>query len=650
MNNDSNWGADLNDVCLLRYCLGLTEDILPVVSNPSAVISPRSTIKHLGKTPSKYNNYGEVVGIKGWSAYKATHKEVDDWIENPDYGICLITRHIRAFDIDVECPDKADIIVNFIFNNIGHLPKRYRDNSGKCLLAFRLEGDFPKRILPVQGGMLEFLGNGQQFIYSGTHTSGKKYQWDWQNLNDFPKITAEQFEKLYEQIRLNFAVGSDTISKTRKKSPTLKIFDPLLEKLDVLAWSSDGLAYIECPFKYEHTTPSNISSTVYLPMGTNGHKQGHFKCMHAHCAHRSDEEFRAELGIEDDCTNDFEVIPDNENKTRFNIISAEEFVNTPLPRWLIKKILPEKGLAMIYGESNSGKTFLTLDIAFAIARGLTWRNFKTRQGKVIYIAAEGSDGIKKRVRASSIYNNIPLNSFRSFYFINDAPNLFRNDTSLLIERILTHGGVNVIIIDTLAQVSAGADENSSQMNSIISNCQKIQKATDSLVILVHHTGKEASKGPRGWSGLMGALDTAIEVTNGKTGKSALVKKQKDGENNISLPFSIQPIVIGTDEDGEEITSCIVEHNLNLPHHNIFNEHQVMGSNQKVLLDTFSMLTHVKVEITKSEIIEAAIQNLPKPAGKRDSRKDGLERSLDNLVEKGIFTESEGILSLSHIRN
>ena len=94
------WGATAAEWLHFSETLGLEADLLPVVSNPAGVVSKLSKVKGLGKTPSKYNRAGEVVGITAWTAHQATDRHVGQWLANSDLGICVQTRVWRALDID----------------------------------------------------------------------------------------------------------------------------------------------------------------------------------------------------------------------------------------------------------------------------------------------------------------------------------------------------------------------------------------------------------------------------------------------------------------------------------------------------------------------------------------------------------------------
>ncbi|MCC7304748.1 MAG: bifunctional DNA primase/polymerase [Alphaproteobacteria bacterium] len=302
------WGAKPEDWAFFSDTLGLTADLLPVVSVPGAKISPKSTMKQLGKTPSVYNKEGEVVGLGKWTERTTTHGDIDRWSREDHYGICLQTRNVRALDIDVADNDKAVAIGFFIAMTLKHLtesdislPLRYRANSGKRVTAFRLDGTFTKRTLKVEGGMIEFLATGQQFIVAGTHPSGVRYEWT--SFEEFPVVSAEDLEALWYALELEFGIAESTIGGVRKRADNQQkiVTDDVVKFLEenghVIEYGPEGQAHIECPFADQHTTESAISSTSYFPAGSRGYERGHFSCLHAHCQDRDDTQFLDAFGF-----------------------------------------------------------------------------------------------------------------------------------------------------------------------------------------------------------------------------------------------------------------------------------------------------------------------------------------------------------------
>lgn len=115
-----------------------------------------------------------------------------------------------------------------------------------------------------------------------------------------------------------------------------------------------------------------------------------------------------------------------------------------------------------------------------------------------------------------------------------------------------------MVLDTLNRAAPGTDENSSQdMGRIIAACKHLQGLVGGLVVLVHHTGKDAAKGLRGHSSLFAALDAAVEVTRTEERRAWKLAKSKDGRDGDGEPFMLEQVELGQDGDGEPLSSCVV---------------------------------------------------------------------------------------------
>jgi len=579
--------------------LGLTADLLPVVSKPTAKISAASTMKQLGKTPSRYNGSGEVVGIADWTSHLATPAEVKTWASKPDYGICIQTRTVRAFDIDCEDSNTVLAVVGTIETALGAVgyPVRYRGNSAKCLLIFKMPGDLPKRVIRMKEGIIELLATGQQFIACGTHPSGVKYEWMDAMGNDglpesMPELTLEQVNHIWSTLEAKFAVAPSSTASAPSKAKVLHAAienDPVAQFLisagSVLTTDKDGRMHITCPFEAGHSTASAISSTTYFPANTGGYQFGHFDCKHASCEHRVDQDFKDALGMPyEDPFDDFDdlTLPLNslggtpqdntqapetkeaklekDKKPRFTVVSADDFAQAKPQMWIVKKVLPQAELGVIYGESTAGKSFFVLDLAACVARGVPWRSHHVAKGRVVYICAEGAGGMRGRLSAYGRSAGVELRDL-DVGIIADAPNFMEvSEVKSVLQAIKAFGEVSIIIVDTFAQVMAGANENSGEdVGKALKHCKALHKHTGALVLLVHHAGKDTSKGARGWSGLRAAADVEIEIIRDGDDRVASVTKLKDGSDGADYGFKLQTVVLGVDEDMEEITSCVVEY-------------------------------------------------------------------------------------------
>jgi len=296
------FGASGAEWFCFAYELGLMSDILPVLSNPQAIISPDSELTKLGKVPSRYNAKRQAVGIKKWTSHQSTTAEIDLWSKEQDYGLCVQTRRVRALDLDLE--DAAEIgAVLSVVRNAGHaLPCRYRSASFRRLLAFRLDsGAFAKRTIKRDSGIIEFLADGQQFVAAGAHPDCGHYQWEGGLPGSIPTLTVEEFEDLWKTLGGSAAKHIAQRHPAGESADPRSEADPTLDHLSMRGWilgaGPDDAFYITCPWKDDHTGDSGPTETVYWPRGSGGYAQGHFKCLHAHCDARSDDDFLRAVGL-----------------------------------------------------------------------------------------------------------------------------------------------------------------------------------------------------------------------------------------------------------------------------------------------------------------------------------------------------------------
>ena len=230
---------------------------------------------------------------------------------------------------------------------------------------------------------------------------------------------------------------------------------------------------------------------------------------------------------------------------RWRFLSIDELEALPPPRWLVPGVLVEGSLAAIYGAPESGKSFLAVDMSMAVAGGLDWHGRPVERGGVLYIAAEGAPGLGKRVRAWKIEHGAQGQQFE-FHLMRDDLNLAaeKDGGVRAFAQAVTDelGPLRLIVIDTLNQTAAGADENSAKdMGRYIASMKRLRDATGAAVVVVHHSGKDVSKGMRGSTALLGAMDTTVEVDRDKDRRAitVTVQKQKDAERETPMRFTLE---------------------------------------------------------------------------------------------------------------
>ena len=247
-----------------------------------------------------------------------------------------------------------------------------------------------------------------------------------------------------------------------------------------------------------------------------------------------------------------QAIKRNEYKSNpLNYIFADELDDEyEPPNEILEGVLTSGDGSVLYGDSNSGKTFLVIDMACAIARGINWMGRRTEQGLVIYLAAESPSSVQRRLQG---YQKHHKTRVPYFVIVQSPIDLFdgNEDTDRVIGLVKTieeQTGVRAVLIigDTLARLSAGANENAGQdMGLVVKRFDQIRNECNAHFLLIHHSGKNAAAGSRGWSGVRAAVDTEMEVTETTQGRCCEITKQRDlSTKGERIGFTLQSVNLG----------------------------------------------------------------------------------------------------------
>lgn len=252
--------------------------------------------------------------------------------------------------------------------------------------------------------------------------------------------------------------------------------------------------------------------------------------------------------------------------TELPLVFAEDVTETDaaMPQ-LVEDVLTQGGLSVMYGESNSGKSFLVCDMCCAVGTGGEWLGKRTVKGAVVYVAGEGSQSIKLRMLAWRQRHELSP----AVAIIPAAVNLldFDADVQKIVDACKAveqryKTPVSLIVIDTLARAFGGGNENASEdMGAVIAHADRLREMAGAHVLFVHHSGKDQAKGSRGHSSLKAATDTEIEVEGEEETHlhTATFRKQRDlGSRGQSVTGKFVVVRMGTDQWGKAVTTCVVE--------------------------------------------------------------------------------------------
>lgn len=612
---NKTYGATPEEWRLFTHTLGLTPYILPVVSDPTRPTAPGSSLtpKTYQKTPSTLRN-GRVGGFQGWTSYPpATEAQVEAWASNPAHGFCIRTGTVAALDIDVDDSARAEEIQSLIELYMSMLPDapdqipvRIRRNSSRVLIPYLTDTPIAKQVIYVNEtgtDAIEILGTGNQFVAAGTHHSG--YRYEWRNVDALPRLTGEQVDDLLTLLRDTFSKpewGPPARTSSSSSSPKLstqKNSQGYVGDEDDPLWQAivqQGLATgdqsnhehkainIVCPYEDEHTDPDyepTTSDTVYMPPYFGGHKVSHIKCLHAHCASRTRQQYMDKLTGGDD----FEVLTADDGDAagvlrhinRYgdeNVCFTEQrgIIHDPM----IEGMIPRVGVGVLYGPSGTYKSFLALEIAQAYARPDVTAFYgrtitRADEGGVLYIGLEGAEGTVKRILGYNQYHYgsqkiLNGSAIIPLYTGSHAVDLTSDEGRAELEERMRSipGGCRLLILDTFSKCLPNCDENSANdINKVLVWLDGVARRHQAAILLVHHTPKTGAE-PRGSSAIRAGVDFMLSITTSsdkETGRRVELKieKQKDSEiDREGIPIRPRKIVLGTQPNGVPITTLVIQ--------------------------------------------------------------------------------------------
>lgn len=342
---------------------------------------------------------------------------------------------------------------------------------------------------------------------------------------------------------------------------------------------------------------------------------------------------------------------------RFWVYTTSDLVALPAREYLLKGLLSPAEMSILVGAPKSGKTFLAMHLGYAIAQGRSVFGRRVHAAPVLYLAAEGEAGVAARIRALVI----KYGDCDSFSMISQPADLLHCDADSgdlrdLIEAV-KQSGARLVFLDTLSRLFSGGDENGpGDMGKFVANVTALRHATGAHIVIVHH-GTQKSEGakPRGHGSLIAAADVVIEVTKAANGgRTANVTAAKDDPDGAKMDFRLTVVVLGTDDDGDPITTCQVEESTALAEAAIPMKHR----ENKALQILRSLITEKGQPLPVgcpdgmlciTEALwrkECEAQHLS-GAVKLDDRRRAFSRASEGLIQKAIVTTGEGFVWPSH---
>lgn len=214
----------------------------------------------------------------------------------------------------------------------------------------------------------------------------------------------------------------------------------------------------------------------------------------------------------------------------FQVYDDDELDTLSDPAWTVGKHVPAAGLVTVTADSNVGKTFYAIDLAYSVATGRRFfGEYDVRQGNVLYVYSEGQAGAKRRRAAWKLFHGVESAPVR---FVTASLDFSQEITGrTLIEKATAKGSPvpDVVVIDTLTDNFGGGDTSDHKdMRRFLATVNMLRQQYGCAVVVLHHTGWD-SKRERGAKSIRDAADVAIFLERKDDLISVSCEKMRDGE-------------------------------------------------------------------------------------------------------------------------
>jgi hypothetical protein len=625
---------------------------------------------------------------KGWPQFRADAAQVRQWYTNGSAhdGVGIIAATTPAVDVDILDETVAGLMadqIDLIFEGQSLLMRTGR--APKFLIPFRSDNPFRKMSSGVYTDgkhehKVEILGDGQQWVAYHTHPdTGKPYQW-WDGVSDtgihgvpldqLPFLQRDDAQRVIDAFELlaagmvasgKWSVRSAAVEK--KEAPDEDPFAQHAEPTNLTPSQTEWVVSRIQNDEDDYERWFSVLCAVHHQLGEDGlelarsyseksskHNTETFEAKYASIGAYTGpmatlRTFLKEIG-RPPAAREQAKHPQATKGDPVPFVEGSQFaVGFEDIDWLIEDVVPRAQVGVIYGASGSGKTFFALDMACSIQRGGEWRGKHVEVADSFYIAAEAGNGIRKRIAAYLHAKGAGAMP----WFVDYQPNLATLESVQAISEsvLLRSDKPGVLFVDTMA-LSHDGDENSSKdMSLLLRHCKVLSDNTGALVILVHHTGKDESRGMRGSSAIYAGADFVLEISALDRDHEMVVDKLKDGERGARFGFTLPQVEVGTTPRGKVITSCyVLESEKTLAKSGKKGRKPLTSHAQIYIFDVFRNALGMSDSMTETELVEA-VKAKQRSEDNVPSQSQSIKGSIAKMTISGHLVREDDHLSLPH---
>ena len=501
--------------------------------------------------------------MDGWQEFQFQPESVSAYA---NHYTGLLTGHgVIGLDMDVIDVQIAERIDELAKQCLGKAPVRV-GNWPKRLRLYRFDGEIKKRVVGLgDAGKIEILGTGQQFVAYAMHPDTKApFEWITTasplttHSHDLTVVEMRHLDMFVKAVEAEFPQAKDRKPSEQSEHGHIQADERwALHISNIIDGSEmhDSIRALAAGWVRSGMPPGAVVQALRAIVGQSAAKTATpDRWMERYsdiprAVSTAQQEFPFEPLLA-------QLPPES---LLLSLSELEQRASTI--QWSVKGIVPAASLGVIFGASGAFKSFVALDYALSRAWGRQWLGRRTKQAAVVYLAAEGGAGIFRRILAW--HKQHGLNWRQCPMHVIVVPLVLAKSCEAIATAIRAKGiQPGDIIVDTLSQVFDGDENAASEIAPFLRTVGAgLRDAFGCTVTLVHHSGHQATERPRGSSAIIANVDFMYGVFRDEQSLMCTLEcvKQKDGDKPEPITFTLNRLILGQDEDGDEISSLVAQH-------------------------------------------------------------------------------------------
>ena len=250
---------------------------------------------------------------------------------------------------------------------------------------------------------------------------------------------------------------------------------------------------------------------------------------------------------------------------RIGYTLAEAMAGDLLEPYFIKGVICPGEVCVIFGESGSLKSFVGTDATLHFSAGKEWCGRRVHGGAVLIVLGEGAAGFKKRLRAWVLKHRVDPSALKVYVYprpidLHSGP----DELQLAYAEAEKALGCRVALslIDTYSTNLGPGDEQSNKDAAIVLRNVREANGAERGSLFVHHVGHGDKLRERGAYQLRANADERFLVQRDDANRGEIItltnEKQKDRAELAPLRFEWQVFNLGTDADGDPLSSLVLD--------------------------------------------------------------------------------------------